>query len=305
MTPEFKSLVPEDYPLLKRFFVDLKTSLSIYSLPSLISWNSDVHRSSCAIVDDLLVIATESKHYPGQPYLIMPLSPAREAAPQELHELARRLGHDEFRFIPEDYLARCADGEINRRFKATEQPEFADYIYHTADLSSLAGRRFTKKRNHLNRFIRGYLERGLVQTEAITGENKAECVDFLARWCDEYPCEGPQSESLACEREAIGIALENIELFELCGFAIRLEGAISAFAITARLNDRMAILNFEKAFARINGLYQFLDQQCAEKCLSAYEYTNKESDMGLPGLAQSKRSYYPCGRVKSYQLKLR
>jgi len=305
MTPEFKSLAPEDYPLLRKFFVDLKTRLSIYSLPSLISWNSDVHRSSYAIVDDLLVIATESKHYPGQPYLIMPLSPAREAAPQELHGLARRLGHDEFRFIPEDYLARCDNGELNRLFKATEQPEFADYIYHTADLSSLAGRRFTKKRNHLNQFIRGYLERGLVKTETITAENKADCQDFLQLWCDEYPCDGPESESLACEREALVITIENIELFELCGFAIRVEGAVSALAITARLNNRMGVLNFEKAFSRINGLYQFLDQQCAEKCLGAYEYTNKESDMGLPGLAQSKRSYFPCDRVKSYQLKLR
>ncbi|MDI6726583.1 MAG: phosphatidylglycerol lysyltransferase domain-containing protein [Smithellaceae bacterium] len=301
---KFKSLAPEDYPLLKRFFVDLKTSLSIYSLPSLISWNNQVYRSSYVLIDDLLVIVTLSKHHPDQPYLIQPLSPSREATPQELHELAITLGCREFRFIPEDYLSRCDHEEVTRLFMVAEQPEYADYIYHTNDLGSLAGRRFAKKRNHLNQFIRDYLEPGLVKTEAITADNKAECLDFILRWCEEYPCDGPESESLACEQEAIAIALENIELFELCGFAIRVEGVISAFAITARLNDRMGVLNFEKAFSRINGLYQFLDQQCSQKCLNAYEFTNKESDMGLPGLAQSKRSYYPCDRVKSYQLKL-
>ncbi|MDZ4163615.1 MAG: phosphatidylglycerol lysyltransferase domain-containing protein [Smithellaceae bacterium] len=302
---KFKSLAPDDYPLLRRFFVNLNTRLSIYSLPSLISWNSEIFRSSYAIEDDLLVIVTESQRHPDQPYLIMPVSPDREVAPQELHKLADRLGYRQFRFVPEDYLSRWDHGEIDRLFKVTEQPEFADYIYHTADLGALAGRRFAKKRNHLNQFINGYVEQGLVITEAVTAQNKTECLDFLVRWCDEYPCDGPQSESLACEREAITVALENMELFELCGLAIRVEGAISAFAITARLNDRTGVLNFEKAFSKINGLYQFLDQQCARICLAPYEFTNKESDMGLPGLAQSKRSYYPSDQVKSYQLKLR
>jgi len=35
------------------------------------------------------------------------------------------------------------------------------------------------------------------------------------------------------------------------------------------------------------------------------EYINKESDMGVPGLIQAKRSYYPVMMIKSYKLTLK
>jgi len=66
----------------------------------------------------------------------------------------------------------------------------------------------------------------------------------------------------------------------------------------------LRILNIEKADAHIRGLYQFLDQECARRLFEGVEYINKESDMGIPELASSKRSYSPVKRIRSYQLNL-
>lgn len=298
----FKPLTPHDYPLLKKFFLNVPYSLSIYSLPSLIAWSQETQPTTYSLVDDLLVIASDTDNVKKTPpYLILPLSPAREPSPGELYSLAGDYRFDEYRFIPEDYLARQLPGEIEKYFIVEEQPEYADYIYLTRDLSELAGRKYAKKRNLINQFTRDHQD-GKVQTEFLTADLKQECLDFMERWCEEYPCEGPDKESLMCEKKAIAVSLDNLELFELCGQVVRVEGVVSAFGIVARLNERMGILHFEKAFARIHGLYQYLDWQCARTCLSRYEFINKESDMGLPGLTQAKKSYFPSAMVKSYRL---
>mgnify|MGYP000405684838 CR=1 FL=1 len=61
----------------------------------------------------------------------------------------------------------------------------------------------------------------------------------------------------------------------------------------------------EKADAEIKGLYQYFDQQCARRLFNGYTYINKESDLGIAGLAKSKRSYYPVEKVKAYRLLLK
>lgn len=300
---DFKYLTPEDYRKLKPFFLDFPYSLSIYSLPSLIAWNNENSATSYALQGDLLLIANlagDKGKYP--PYLILPLTSRRAPPPAELHAIAGAHGFSEYRYIPEDYLSRWQTDEIESHFSVFEQPEATDYIYVTSEIASLQGRRFAKKRNHISQFTRNYVLPGQVQTEAISPAIKDECLAFMEKWCDEYPCDGPDRESLMCEQNAISLSLDNFELLELCGQVVRVKGEICAFGVTASLNKKMGILHFEKAFAGINGLYQFLDRHCAQTCLREFEFCNKESDMGLSGLAQSKQSYFPCCRVKSYRL---
>jgi len=73
----------------------------------------------------------------------------------------------------------------------------------------------------------------------------------------------------------------------------------------SRLTRRIGVLNFEKAYPQIKGLYQFLDNECARQLFYDYEFINKESDMGIPALADSKKSYYPVEKLKSYCLTLK
>ena len=86
---------------------------------------------------------------------------------------------------------------------------------------------------------------------------------------------------------------------------VRIDDAVSAIGIGSRLNRTTATLNFEKALSGIKGLYQFLDNECAKRLFNEFQYINKESDMNLPNLAESKQSYNPILRVKSFALTLR
>jgi hypothetical protein len=70
----------------------------------------------------------------------------------------------------------------------------------------------------------------------------------------------------------------------------------------SHLTQDMGVLNFEKAYPQIRGLYQFLDNECARELFRGYLFMNKESDMGIANLAQSKKSYHPIEKLKSYCL---
>ena len=67
----------------------------------------------------------------------------------------------------------------------------------------------------------------------------------------------------------------------------------------------MATLQYEKAFSSIKGLYQYFDNACAKTLFNGYTYINKESDMGIPGLAKAKKSYLPDRMVHASRLILK
>jgi hypothetical protein len=86
---------------------------------------------------------------------------------------------------------------------------------------------------------------------------------------------------------------------------LRISGDVCAFGISAPITDNIAALHYEKAYARIKGLYQYFDNICAKTLFKGYEYINRESDMGDPGLSRAKNSYHPVKRIKSYELRVR
>ncbi len=139
----------------------------------------------------------------------------------------------------------------------------------------------------------------------IDKSNSRECIDFLHKWCELRKCDVDNGESLACEKMATMNALDDIDPLEAKGLLIRMDGVVCAFGISSPLTDNMGVLNFEKAHASIKGLYQFLDNECAKHLFAAYKYINKESDLKLPNLAQSKKSCNPVAIVKSYRLSMR
>jgi signal transduction histidine kinase len=132
-------------------------------------------------------------------------------------------------------------------------------------------------------------------------------VCLTAKVIAEYPiAEGRlQNADLKDENQAAINTIENIDLFELDGILLRIDGEINAFGIASRLTENMGVLHFEKAFASKKGLYQYFDRECARRFFKGCSYINKESDMNVPGLAKAKKSYHPVMTVKSYMLTVR
>ena len=301
----FKPLTVYDYDTIKVFFTGQPYSLCVYSPASLIAWSNRIFMNRYAIADEILFIAGEAEDHPQDRHLILPISKDRVYSPKELHRFAGKLGFRQYWYAPGDYLESLDRSELEALFIMEEQKEFADYIYLTEDLAGLKGNRFSKKRNLIHQFAREYIRKGRVAVEDVHEKNVPECLQFLEIWCKEYACDVDQESSLACEKEALVTTLENIGTLESTGILIRVDGAVSAFGIGSRLNGETGTLNFEKAFAGIKGLYQFLDNECAKRLFAGYRYINKESDMNLPNLAEAKQSYHPVSRVKSFALILR
>jgi hypothetical protein len=296
----------DHYHRLKPFFVDQRHRLGAYCLTSMISWQTRFYQPQFAVdADGWLVVAGEFFKSREKRHLLLPLRPGSEPEPDQLRRLALDTGFDCFWFVPGAYLEGRLP-EVERYFTVSEQDGFHDYIYRRGDLAELAGRGYHKKRNLIRQFTDEYVLNGRIEVAPIEPSDVAACLDFLELWCQERDCGVEDEEDdLACEKIAAINALENLARTDARGLLIRVDGAVSAFAIGDRLTPDMGVLMFEKAFSGIKGLYQYLDRACARRFFDGLAFINKESDMGIPGLRQAKRSYHPVAISKSCMLTLR
>ena len=302
---DFKTLTPADFATYKPYFADQRYRLCDYALASIIAWQNAFYHPLVAVHDGFLVVAAEFAKDPDQRHLMLPISPGGGMAPERLADLVAAAGHDSVWFVPQAYLDTYGVDAVGARFHIRRDPETDDYIYRREDLAELAGGKYAKKRNLVRQFTRSHVDTGRAMVGPITTEDVEDCVAYLHHWCETRDCDVDTDTDLACERDAATNTLENMDLLEVRGLHLRIDGEVRAFGVSARLTPEMATLQYEKADASVKGLYQYFDQQCARQLFNGCAYINKESDMGIPGLAKSKRSYYPVEMVEAYKLKLR
>jgi uncharacterized protein len=302
---DFKTITAADFATYKPYFSHQHYHLCDYSLAAIIAWQNDYYHPLVAVHEGMLVVAAEFAHDAHQRHMMLPIAPERELPPQGLAALAADTGYDKVRFVPRCYLDTYGEDAVRTHFDIRRDPDMDDYIYRRRDLAELTGGKYAKKRNLIRQFTRSHVDAGRVAVGPITPDDVAACIDYLNLWCGERDCAPEMEADLACERDAAINTLQNMELLEVRGLHLRVDGEVKAFGVAARLTPDMATLQYEKADAGIKGLYQYFDQQCARQLFNGYAYINKESDMGLPGLAKSKRSYYPVKMVEAYKLALR
>ena len=160
-----------------------------------------------------------------------------------------------------------------------------DYIYKTETLATLPGRKFHAKRNHISRFRSLYT----YEYHALTENNKNVCLEIMAE------CKTPNETNTQHDEEqkAIEYALEYFDTFDLFGGYIEISGKPVAFTISEYLNNSEVIVHFEKALKEYNGVYAVINQEFAKSILGRSEFINREEDLGIDGLRQSKLSDYP------------
>jgi hypothetical protein len=191
---------------------------------------------------------------------------------------------------------KLTDAPLPPGAKVSEDRDNADYVYRREDLATLAGRHFTKKRNHINQCLAAYN----CQYEIITAKTIPECLDMQDRWCADRNC--AIEPGLAGEYQAIEETLRHYEEFALTGCAIRIEGTIEAFTVGELLNPSTAVCHFEKAMPQFQGLTQLINQWFAKNNLTGFAYVNREQDLGIPGLRQAKESYFPDHLVEKVRI---
>jgi len=170
----------------------------------------------------------------------------------------------------------------------------SDYLYNTADLVSLRGKKYDGKRNHINKFRRQHsyeyvpLECSLLD----------ECSRIMEEWCQERNCNCQRGDY--CERFANLELLKNFKTLGCKGALIKVDGVFEAFTAGEMLNDQTAVIHIEKAKNTVDGLYTLINQKFAEKEWSGCTYINREQDLGMEGMRKAKLSYQPVKLVDKY-----
>lgn len=173
------------------------------------------------------------------------------------------------------------------KFEFTNHRESSDYIYLQSDLSTLSGRKYHGKRNHISKFMRLYPNYSL---EKITTENISDALEVSRLWIDENI---ESKDNFYGETLAINDAFEHFEELELLGAILKVDDIPIAMTVAEAINDEVVDIHFEKALSKYQGAYTMLNREFAKEYLADFKLINREEDLGLEGLRKAKLSYYP------------
>lgn len=176
-----------------------------------------------------------------------------------------------------------------------------DYVYKIEDLATLNGRKYQKKRNHLNKFKQLHPTCVL---SPITEENLEAVQEMVQKWYDAKQAENPQ-EDYHLERRALRRALTHMQQLGLEGAVLTENGQILAMTMASRLSEDTFDVHFEKALDE--SAYVAINQAFAAHLRDKYphlRYLNREDDMGIPGLRKAKLSYQPDHLVVKFWARL-
>lgn len=167
-----------------------------------------------------------------------------------------------------------------------------DYVYKIEELVTLPGRKFQRKRNHLNRFRQNHPDCRMVEiTEALLPQVKA----MAETWYAQRMASDPGSD-FQLEQWALNRAFEHWAELGLEGAVLMEDGNIFAMTAGSMLNEDTFDVHFEKALEDVDGAYAAINQAFSAHLQEKYpnlRWLNREDDLGLPGLRKAKLSYCP------------
>jgi hypothetical protein len=195
--------------------------------------------------------------------------------------------------VGESFINNSVD---HNRYSCIPDRDNSDYVYSTIDLIQLSGRKYHRKKNHLNQFLKKYsYEYMKLDLELV------ECfIEMQEEWCQMKEC--VEKPELLSEDYAVHTALKYYEYLDYKGGAIKIDSRIEAFSLGERLNSETAVIHIEKANPDITGLYSAINQLFCSRTWSEIEYINREQDMGVEGLRKAKESYHPHHMIDKYTI---
>lgn len=177
---------------------------------------------------------------------------------------------------------------------------YYDYVYDAEKLRTFSGKKYHKKKNHLNSFKRGY--EGRYEFRLLSKKNEQEILEFLEKW-KQNKSDSEEHEFIESEAKGIKFILDNEKNFDYKIGGVYIDNVLEAFCIGNYYEQEdMVYLPVEKANPEIRGLYQYI---CSQFLITAFPNAgkeNREDDMGLEGLRKSKLSYNPIYMVEKYTI---
>lgn len=282
--PASHPLTLADKPLLDPLFAELQPRVSELTFANLYLFR-EAHAYRLTLVGDSTVVFGHG--YGGGEYFLPPLGGDVAGALRVLLDGGMTLyGADE------PFAARYLTGE---GVTVEEDRDAFDYLHLRQELAELPGNRFHKKKNRINYFM----ARHSFSVEAYGESHRDGCLALLGEW--RRVRDGIDSPSLELETKAAEEALSLSDRLGLEGVVVLVEGRVAAFALGERLNCDTAVCHFAKSDPFMEGGAQLVDREFNRLLFTDCTYTNREQDLGEPGLRAAKLSYHPVELVKKYR----
>jgi len=216
------------------------------------------------------------------------------SAPKESTLESLFVSHDYWKNISESVLSSVKEKYENRGIAFSEDRDNFDYLYLRSDLAELAGKKFHKKKNHVNNFLNAYPNH---EQKTLCSELIPEAKEILERWrLDSIRRNGDEGDYKAAKE-----ALDLFDCLALKGSIFYIDKTPAAFCLGESLaRGRMFVTHFEKAIDEYRGIYQYVNQAFAASLPNFFTLINREQDLGNEGMRQAKMTYRPCDFVRKF-----
>lgn len=301
LKPQFKEITIEDREILNPYFDLVDYEACEYNFNTLYMWQH-AYKTAYHIGDNFAVLVGE---YEGEVFSILPLA-KKEDLPKVIDFVLDYFAQIEeklyFRGITEEVVDYLKE-EYGDRFEYIAERDLFDYVYDGEIMRTLKGRKNSKKRNHINYFLKEY--EGRFEYRLLDENDFDACLKLVEEWTSNKEENGQVDEEM--EEELIGIKkLFNSfpvikDKLKIAGIFI--DGKLEAFTMGEYLNPNMALIHIEKANPSIRGLYPYINQQFLVNEFSDVEFVNREEDLGIEGLRKAKLSYHPVKFVEKYTVR--
>lgn len=286
---QWKPIDIEDKELLTSFFTATSILVSDLTFTNLYLWHYARH-ISYIILNDCLVIKTQ---YPNEnPFIFYPIHKNNDlnAKKQTILQLIESCKGKGLKFSIHS-LSKIDKTELElllpEIFEFIYREDRSDYIYSIPELIELKGKKYHKKKTHLNRFI----ERYPFTYEPLDTYNAKELINTYQTWFGKIN----DNASDGLRNEYIGIieCLKEFANLDFKGGILRINGEIIAFSFGEPLNKDTIVIHIEKANIEFQGAYQAINREFLANTWKNYLLVNREEDLGIEGLRKAKQSYHP------------
>ncbi|NGX57647.1 MAG: hypothetical protein K940chlam3_00540 [Chlamydiae bacterium] len=278
--PKMKALSIDDCDFIRNVFERHPPVFSEFTFSNLFMWKENRHTFFCEIDNTVIFLIQDAQ----ENYLVF----GPPFGPLSLDQVIPKLPVKVEKAVRTSLPTKEIPG-----WEFSTSPDDADYVYKVSDLIEFPDHLYHRKRQ----LMRGCLSRYDCQYEELHEENIYECRQLQKRLFEESDqTESSRQEHIAAER-----LIENIDHFDVFGGVIRINRQVEGFMIGKTLNATTAVGHVEKTNPEIHGLSTLMHHWFAKYSLESYEYFNVEQDLGLPGLRQSKSSFFPDHMVVKWE----
>lgn len=293
----FKPVETGDISVIRPYLHNNTDRTCDYTIGGIFMWTDYFDYEYC-IIEDTLFIKGVSESHPERVAFSLPMGklPLVDSARLILDYCNGKGLTPSFSAIPE-FKARELAEICGGRMELLSG--WSDYLYDAASLSTLQGKAYSKKRNHVNRF---QTDNPNFRFEMIDDSNVGECIDFLdiLDLSDKNDIVTADYELDQCRS-----VLSNFNVFAFEGALLRdNEGKICAFTLGEVIGDTLYV-HIEKMNHSQAGSGETINKMFAEEIVGRYPrllYINREEDMNDPGLRFAKESYHPCALLNKYDV---